>query len=128
MGFEGAFAYASASAIFAEHAALSACENRGARDFDLGAYAAIGKADYDALKPFQWPQRAPAEAPAETRFFANGGFFTPDRRGRFIAVTAKPETRVSDAFPLVLNTGRVRDHSAHDDPHRQKPAPLAAFR
>jgi assimilatory nitrate reductase catalytic subunit len=109
MGFGDAFAYETPAQIFAEHAALSALENDGARDFDIGAFAKIGETDYDALSPVQWP-RVSADAPAETRFFAQGGFFTADRRGRFVPVSAKPDTRVSADFPFVLNTGRVRDH------------------
>jgi assimilatory nitrate reductase catalytic subunit len=108
MGFGAAFAYETPAQIFAEHAALSALENDGARDFDIGAFAEIGETDYDALSPVQWP-RVSADAPAETRFFAQGGFFTPDRKGRFVPVSAKPETRVSAEFPLVLNIGRARD-------------------
>jgi assimilatory nitrate reductase catalytic subunit len=44
------------------------------------------------------------------RLFARGGFFTPDRRARFIAV-APPALHAAtdDAFPLRLNTGRLRD-------------------
>ncbi len=38
MGF-AAFDYTSPADIFAEHAALSAFENDGSRDFDIGAYA-----------------------------------------------------------------------------------------
>jgi assimilatory nitrate reductase catalytic subunit len=53
----------------------------------------------------QWPQRAGEEAP-ETRFFAQGGFFTPDRKGRFVA-TPLPAQAPRDG--LTLNTGRVRD-------------------
>ena len=109
MGFGAAFAYETPAQIFAEHAALSALENDGARDFDIGVFAAIGETDYDALSPFQWP-RVSAGPPAGTRFFAQGAFFTPDRKGRFVPVSAKPETRVTQNFPLILNTGRVRDH------------------
>ena len=55
--------------------------------------------------------RAHASAAAkDTRFFADGGFFTPDRKARFVAVGPSRETRTSPAYPLVLNTGRVRDH------------------
>ncbi|OWK22750.1 hypothetical protein AJ87_45010 [Rhizobium yanglingense] len=54
MGFADAFAFASPSDIFDEHAALSAFENSGNRDFDIGAYAGIEKAAYDAMTPFQW--------------------------------------------------------------------------
>ncbi|MER9924122.1 molybdopterin-dependent oxidoreductase [Mesorhizobium sp. M0048] len=45
-----------------------------------------------------------------TRFFANGSFYTPDRRARFIAIRPAAQTRTSPDYPLVLNTGRVRDH------------------
>jgi assimilatory nitrate reductase catalytic subunit len=53
----------------------------------------------------QWPQRKGEEAP-ETRFFAHGGFFTPDRKGRFVA-TALPDNAAREG--LTLNTGRLRD-------------------
>jgi assimilatory nitrate reductase catalytic subunit len=36
MGFGAAFDYAGPAAIFREHAALSAFENNGTREFDLG--------------------------------------------------------------------------------------------
>ncbi|MER9964099.1 molybdopterin-dependent oxidoreductase [Mesorhizobium sp. M0045] len=45
-----------------------------------------------------------------TRFFANGSFYTPDRKARFIAIRPAAQTRTSLDYPLVLNTGRVRDH------------------
>ncbi len=107
MGFSDAFAYASPAEIFCEHAALSAFENEGTRDFDIGGVAGLDEAAYEAMPPFQWPQPG---APAETRFFADGNFFTPDRKARFVAVAPKAEARTDAAFPLVLNTGRVRDH------------------
>ncbi|MGO4619223.1 molybdopterin-dependent oxidoreductase [Ensifer sp. 2YAB10] len=109
MGFEGAFAFATPSEIFAEHAGLSAFENAGRRDFDIGAHAKIDAPNYDALAPFQWPQ--PQGGPKrETRFFADGGFFHADGRARFVAVKSAVPDRVSEAFPFTLNTGRVRDH------------------
>jgi assimilatory nitrate reductase catalytic subunit len=109
MGFADAFAYATAADIFREHAALSAFENNGARDFDLGALARINDAAFDALDPVTWPMREGEQADA-TRFFADGGFFTADRKARFIVPEA-PALRddASDAYPFVLNTGRVRD-------------------
>jgi assimilatory nitrate reductase catalytic subunit len=68
--------------------------------------------ELDALEPVQWPLRA-GESPRghkDRRFFMAGHFFTPDRRGRFIA----PQPLASNAatskqFPFRLNTGRVRD-------------------
>ena len=109
MGFGDAFAYASAADIFREHAALSSFENDGTRDFDIGAFAEVSDAAFDALPPVQWPRASIAGA-GETRFFAEGGFFTPDRKGRFIApdfpaLQSKPDAN----FPLLLNTGRIRD-------------------
>ena len=46
----------------------------------------------------------------DTRFFADGGFFTPDRKARFVAVSPPAPIAPAPSFPLVLNTGRVRDH------------------
>jgi assimilatory nitrate reductase catalytic subunit len=109
MGFGQAFAYRSPAEIFAEHAALSAFGNDGTRDFDIGDYAGIDIPAFDAMTPFQWPS-ALAGAPAETRFFSQGGFFTPDRKGRFVPVVSGSESRTTPDFPFVLNTGRVRDH------------------
>ncbi len=107
MGFS-AFGYASPADIFAEHAALSAFENNGSRDFDIGAHADIDLPVYDSLAPFQWPQPA-GVATRETRFFADGGFFHPDRKARFIAVEAPLTDLTNSAYPFTLNTGRIRD-------------------
>ncbi|TDK35147.1 nitrate reductase [Rhizobium deserti] len=108
MGFSG-FDYASPAEIFAEHAVLSAFENSGSRDFDIGAYAHIDDAGYRTLAPFQWPQPA-ATGSCVTRFFAEGGFYTPDRKARFIPIEASSADRTSENYPLTLNTGRIRDH------------------
>jgi len=109
MGFESAFDFGSAADIFREHAALSAFENNGTRDFDLGALGQIGDDEYDALDPAIWPVRS--EGAEATRFFADGGFYTPDRKARFVAPEfPAPCKSVSREYPFVLNTGRVRDH------------------
>ena len=47
-----------AAEIFAEYARLTASENNGTRDLDIGAYGDIPAQTYDALEPFQWPQPA----------------------------------------------------------------------
>jgi assimilatory nitrate reductase catalytic subunit len=109
MGFGEGFGFRSAADIFREHAALSGFENDGARDFDLGGLADIDDDTFNALDPMLWPVRANGERDKK-RFFADGGFFTADRKARLIAVE-KPELvdALSDAFPLRLNTGRVRD-------------------
>jgi len=112
LGFAQAFSFRSEADVFREHAALSEFENAGTRDFDIGGLAAISDHAYDALEPVQWPVRAgvPGVPPGEKRFFAAGGFFTPDRKARF--VPSEPpclQEATSAAFPFRLNTGRVRD-------------------
>jgi assimilatory nitrate reductase catalytic subunit len=110
MGLGEAFDYRTAADVFREHAALSAFENGGTRDFDLGGLADIEDAEYDTMVPVQWPVPSPSPVVSEKRFFANGGFFTPDRKARFIA-PEPPALRepTSSAYPLRLNTGRIRD-------------------
>ena len=94
---------------FGPHAALSAFENAGTRDFDIGALSQLDDDEFNALDPVQWPARE-GMAGTTTRFFGDGQFFTADRKARFIAC-AKPalSADVSQHFPLRLNTGRVRD-------------------
>ncbi|MBY0382338.1 MAG: molybdopterin-dependent oxidoreductase [Xanthobacteraceae bacterium] len=108
LGFGEAFAYGSAADIFREHCRLSAFENEGRRDFDLGALADIREDAFDELVPLSWPARS--DGSGEARFFAEGGFYTNDRRARFIAPEI-PALRgmTSAARPMVLNTGRIRD-------------------
>ena len=109
MGFAEAFDYHLPAEIFREHAALSGISNKGKRDFDISACADLSATAYEALTPFQWPRRQGEELNGDTsRFFAQGGFFTPDGRGRFVATPVAVEP-VSREFPLILNTGRIRD-------------------
>jgi assimilatory nitrate reductase catalytic subunit len=110
MGFAAGFDYASAAAVFREHAALSGFENGGTRDFDLGAWAHLPDADYAALQPRQWPVPA-TPASRSARPFADGRFYTDSGRARLVAVHSRPPAQACDSdYPLVLNTGRVRDH------------------
>src|SRR5215208_2943996 len=83
LGYASAFAFEAAHEIFREHAALSAFENEGARDFDIGALQSLSDSDFDAMAPVQWPARQGAEPQA--RFFAEGGFFAHDFKARFVA-------------------------------------------
>jgi assimilatory nitrate reductase catalytic subunit len=102
MGFGQAFSYRSPAQIFAEHVALSAFENDGARDFDLSGLAG---ADYGNLPPTQWPVR---HRPA-ARMFGDGAFFTSDGKARFVPVLPPPPFAPAPGS-FILNTGRVRDH------------------
>ncbi|GAB5374174.1 MAG: nitrate reductase [Acuticoccus sp.] len=106
MGFQG-FDYDGPHAIFEEYAALSARDNAGTRDFDIGGLAGLGREGYDRLAPVSWPR--PAAGRPTTRFFANGGFYTPDRRARFVPTPVAAPVARPPRHPFTLNTGRVRD-------------------
>jgi assimilatory nitrate reductase catalytic subunit len=108
MGFVDGFSFQKPSEISREHAELSAHQNNGNRDFDIGALKSLSDEAYDHMEPVQWPVPEGAENRRE-RFFANGGFYTPDGKGQFIAVEAKEVRKTERRFPLVLNTGRIRD-------------------
>ena len=108
LGYGEAFAYRSADEIFQEHARLSGFENEGERAFDISGADASSREAFDRIEPFQWPLRG-GDAPTP-RLFADGGFFTEDGKARFVAIAPpRLSAAVSDAWPFVLNTGRVRD-------------------
>ena len=108
LGWGEAFGWASPAEIFREHAALSAFENEGERAFNLGPLARLGDDDYRDLDPVQWPVRADGQGTA--RLAADGRFPTPSGKARLVGVCAKPPARLADkAYPLILNTGRLRD-------------------
>jgi assimilatory nitrate reductase catalytic subunit len=109
LGFADAFKFTCAADVFREHAALSAFENNGTRDFDIGALAAISDTEFNALVPVQWPARAGAPLD-DTRFFADGKFYTPDGKAKMLAPEMpRPQAPVTQEFPFRLNTGRIRD-------------------
>ncbi|MCK5933278.1 MAG: molybdopterin-dependent oxidoreductase, partial [Fulvimarina manganoxydans] len=108
MGFSG-FDFTNSAEVFDEHARLSAYRNEGSRDFDIGGLAGLASDAYDALNPVQWPVKASENESGEKRFFADGRFYHPDGKARFVAFRAPVrETAANGEF--VLNTGRVRDH------------------
>jgi assimilatory nitrate reductase catalytic subunit len=109
LGFGAAFDFRSAADVFREHAALSAFENGGGRDFDIGALKSLSDQEFDGLAPVMWPIRAGDSEP-QLRFFANGGFFANDQRARFIAPEIPAlRSETTAGRPLRLNTGRIRD-------------------
>jgi assimilatory nitrate reductase catalytic subunit len=115
MGFAEAFPYTQPAQIFREHARLSGFENPlGAekgikRAFDISALSEIDDAQYDELQPMQWPVNS--QTPQGTqRMFTDGKFYTPSGKARMIAVAPQLPAVATDAeYPLVLNTGRIRD-------------------
>src|SRR5260221_5167153 len=109
LGFGAAFDFKAPADVFREHAALSAFENGGGRDFDIGALTSLSDEAFDELAPVLWPIRAGDSEPQQ-RFFANGGFFANDHRARFIAPEIPAlRTETTAGRPLRLNTGRIRD-------------------
>jgi len=109
LGFSAAFDFHSPAEIFCEHAALSAFENNGSRDFDIGGLQTLSDDAFDSLAPVQWPHRL-SEAEPQQRFFAEGGFFGNDGKARFVAPEVPAlRTETNAARPLRLNTGRIRD-------------------
>jgi assimilatory nitrate reductase catalytic subunit len=107
MGFGAAFRYERPADIFREHARLSAFENDGTRAFDIGALAELDDAAYDALAPVQWPRPRGAEP---QRPYADDRFYTSSGKARLVPTDPRaPAERPSAEFPLVLNTGRIRD-------------------
>ena len=109
MGYSEAFPYTRPAQIFREHARLSGFENNGTRAFDISALAELDDAGYDALQPVQWPVNS-MSPDGTRRMFIEGKFFTPNGKARMVAVAPRLPAIATDAdFPLVLNTGRIRD-------------------
>ncbi|MEM7739863.1 MAG: molybdopterin-dependent oxidoreductase [Pseudomonadota bacterium] len=105
LGFDDSFAFESAAEIFREYTAMTAFENNGSRDLDLGALQNLSDAGYTSLDPIRWP--CPVKGKHKERFFSEGDFYTEDRRARFVVpltVKKKPKPK-----GFTLNTGRVRD-------------------
>jgi assimilatory nitrate reductase catalytic subunit len=108
MGFAG-FDYTSPHEIFTEHARLSAADNAGQRAFHIGGLAELSREAFDALEPIQWP--IPTAGHAGTpRLLGEGKFFHADGKARFVATAPRmPVRSLDEEYPLILNTGRVRD-------------------
>jgi len=102
LGHHDAFNYSGPAAVFREYAELVRSVDR---DIDYGDPAGISDQVYADWQPTSWP------VDRTERLFADGKFFTPSGRARFIAVEPRPPAaEPTSDFPLVLNTGRYRDH------------------
>jgi assimilatory nitrate reductase catalytic subunit len=109
MDFDG-FNFISPHEIFREHAQLTAHHNDGRRMLNLGAWANITAAEYKNWQPAAWPMAGSCES-AKGPVFADGKFMHADGKARFLPLTPRlPENAPTAQFPLVFNTGRVRDH------------------
>lgn len=109
MGHANGFSYGSVHDIFQEHARLSGARNHGTRAFDLSGLAALSHQEFADLQPIQWPIPERGHAGTE-RMLSAGRFFHADGKARFVATSPRlPVNPPCEEFPLILNTGRVRD-------------------
>ncbi len=140
MGFSG-FDFNNSHDIFLEHARLSAEQNSHLsqrsetpyfRYFNLKGLTDLSLAEYNELKPVQWPVWSKDQADdLVTRLYSQGQFSHADGKAKFIAVSAvDPVYPICSEFPLILNTGRIRDQwhtmsrtglSANLSTHRAEP-------
>jgi assimilatory nitrate reductase catalytic subunit len=106
MGFDG-FGWASQASVFREWARLTAYENTG-RLLNLSGLSTLSPDAYASLAPVQWP--VAADGQGTPRLFTDGRFQTPDGRARMIPTRPRGPADAQDAaYPLSLNTGRIRD-------------------
>ena len=112
LGHIDEFDYQHPYQIFNEHAGLSAFENGGdfpVRDFDLTGLMNLTEQSYNNLQPIQWPVNNQYPE-GRKRFFDDGVFFTANKRAQFISLSARlPIAQTSNEFPIIMNTGRIRD-------------------
>lgn len=112
MGFKTQFNYRHEGEIFKEYAQLTAQgQEAEPRDLNLIGLANLDDKGYGELTPQQWPVLVQQTEIQHLHLFSDGKFYTPDKKARFIAVTHQaPQQKTTLDFPLLLNTGRTRDH------------------
>ena len=121
MGFNG-FNFENSHQVFLEHAQLSAYQNADIsqrdqtdtfRYFNLHGLSHLSLAEYHTLEPTQWPVLEPLHHQKNhtvAQLFQQGQFSHADGKAKFIATTAiDPVNQISSDYPLILNTGRIRD-------------------
>ena len=112
MGFKEQFDYRHEGEIFKEYCEMTALGNETgkARDLCLIGLTKLDEKGYGELTPQQWPVLEYQPEIIEQRMFTDGEFFTESGKAQFIAVEHdKPIADTSVEFPLIMNTGRIRD-------------------
>lgn len=112
MGFQDQFDYRHEGEIFKEYCEMTALGNETgkARDLCLIGLTQLDEKGYGELTPQQWPVLEYQPEIIEQRMFTDGEFFTESGKAQFIAVEHdKPIADISVEFPLIMNTGRIRD-------------------
>ncbi|WP_151723582.1 nitrate reductase [Acinetobacter ursingii] len=139
LGFNG-FDFSNACDIFNEHAALSAYQNASIeqrdqvehfRYFNLKGLMNLSVDEYNHLRPIQWPVWEKSQGIAVEQLFDRGDFSHKNKKAKLIATLAiDPVHTISEDYPLILNTGRIRDQwhtmtrtglSANLTTHRAEP-------
>ncbi|RRW69867.1 nitrate reductase [Pantoea dispersa] len=108
LGFHEGFTWTHPAAIFREHAALSGFENNGQRAFDISGLAGMSDAQWDAMKPVQWPINARYPEGC-ARLFSDRHFYHPDGKARLLPPATPQPVVCETAYPLLMNSGRIRD-------------------
>lgn len=112
MGFKEQFEFRHEGEIFKEYCEMTALDNETgkARDLCLIGLTQLDEKGYGELTPQQWPVLEYQPEIIEQRMFTTGEFFTESGKAQFIAVEHdKPIADTSLEFPLIMNTGRIRD-------------------
>ncbi|CAH7060343.1 Nitrate reductase [Vibrio chagasii] len=112
MGFKEQFNYRHEGEIFKEYCEMTALSNETgkARDLCLIGLTQLDEKGYGELTPQQWPVLEYQPEIIEQRMFTDGEFFTESGKAQFVAVEHdKPIADTSVEFPLIMNTGRIRD-------------------
>ncbi|MGR5062693.1 nitrate reductase [Photobacterium sp. DNB22_13_2] len=122
MGFGYAFDYQNEADIFREYAQMTALGQGEeiadipkhrvcalSRPLNLSGLTDLTAKQYHQMPPQQWPVTTYNQP--TTRLFGNGEFATPSGKAQFIATDYRPIAEIpSSQYPLLLNTGRIRDH------------------
>ena len=113
MGWVQQFDYLHEGQVFKEYCTMTALNNQNGRQRDLCLIGLTQLDDqgYSQLKPQQWPVLELQTETVNQRMFEDRQFFTQSGKAQFVAVEYQaPIAKASSEYPLVLNTGRVRDH------------------
>lgn len=100
MGWKQSFRYRSYEDIFEEYKQQTCQTN-----LDMSGMS------YDLLRQnsVQWPYSEHGAA-STPRLFGDGQFYTPDGKANVFATEPEDQSEpISTAYPLILNTGRIRD-------------------
>ncbi|PSU33240.1 nitrate reductase [Photobacterium lutimaris] len=122
MGFGDAFDYHNEADIFREYAQMTTLGQKEAtagmnrhgvcalsRPLNLSGLTGLTAKQYHQMPPQQWPVTTYNQP--TVRLFGNGEFATPSGKAQFIATDHRPiAATTSRQYPLLLNSGRIRDH------------------